>query len=101
MSSFHLFPKSPQCPLTSGLGACGERVLPGSVTRVRVDNHADRVDGGRLQSVHGERVVGVHPSSGELDPSESAAAAGRVLECERQYAARLRRPRAECERRTG
>lgn len=72
-------------------------MLPRRVSRVGVHDHAKRVDCGRLQVAHRERVAG-HLLSRELHPQ---VAVGRILTRERMYDAHLDRPRAERERHAG
>lgn len=87
--------------LTPGLGAGGERAFPRRVAGFGVNGHAGRVDGGRLQTAHRERVAG-HVLSGYLDPhAATVVTPGLILARERQYRAHLSRPRTERERGTG
>lgn len=80
--------------LTSGLCAGDKPVLPRCVAGFGVHDHADRVDGGRLQLSNRERIAADQFLSGKLDP-RAAPTAGRVLTSEGVYAAHLRWPRTE------
>jgi len=80
--------------LTSGLCAGGKPVLPRRVAGFGVHDHADSVDGGRLQLSNRERVATDQFLSRKLDP-RAAPTVGRVLTRERVYATHLRRPRTE------
>jgi len=69
-------------------------VLPRRVAGFGVHDHADRVDGGRLQLSNRERVAAGQLLSGKLDPPATTTV-GHILTSERVYAAHLRRPRTE------
>lgn len=74
-------------------------MFPRCVTGFGVHNHADRVDGSRLQFANRKRVA-ADQLSGKLDPPATTTV-DRVLIRERVYAAHLRRPRVERERDAG